>query len=383
MSVKYISKYFLAAAAALLAFTSCKKDKEVSTVVTPVDNFFAPQDSQYIKLQPTTAATVTFEWAQSLAADGGLVQYELLFDKDGGDFTHPVYAIASDNNGLYNKATLSHKDLNKIAALAGIQSLGVGKLHWAVLATKGVNGQKSKITRTLVVERPAGFADIPTDVYLTGSASEAGTDLTKAIRLKALSTGGEFEIYTSLKPGTYHFVDKTSGTPNTYAIQGGQISSADEITVGGTDTKVYRIKLDFNNAAATVTEIKALGLWYAVDNNVRFPLTYAGNGAWKLVNTEIDFVQESYGGEERYKFRLTTNDGTNDNFEWFGSSNSDNQRPTDASPAAYWYMFPIGGNDQWNYCFKFNGNVDKQKCDINVYFSPDKANYTHEVIINK
>lgn len=383
MSIKYISRYFLTAAAALLAFTSCKKDKEVSTVVTPVDNFFAPQDSQYIKLQPTTAATVTFEWAQSLAADGGLVQYELLFDKDGGDFSHPVYEIASDNNGLYNKATLSHKDLNKIAALAGIQSLGVGKLHWAVLATKGVNGQLSKITRTLVVERPAGFADIPTDVYITGSATEAGSDLSKAIRMKALATGGEFEIYTSLKPGTYHFVDKTTGTPNTYAIQGGQISSANEITVGGTDTKVYRIKLDFNNAAATVTEIKSLGLWYAVDNNVRFPLTYAGNGTWKLVNTEIDFVQQSYGGEERYKFRLSVNDGTNDSFEWFGSSNSDNQRPTDGSPAAYWYMFPISGNDQWNYCFKFNGNVDKQKCDINVYFSPDKANYTHEVIINK
>ncbi|PUZ29933.1 SusE outer membrane protein [Chitinophaga costaii] len=383
MSIKYFSRYFLAAAAVLLAFSSCKKDKKVSTVVTPVSNFFAPQDSQYIKLQPTSAATVTFEWEQSLAADGGLVQYELLFDKDGGDFSKPVYSVASDNNGLYNKATVTHKDLNKIAALAGIESLGVGKLKWAVLATKGVNGQKSTITRTLIVERPAGFADIPTDVYLTGSATEAGDDLSKAIRLKALATGGEFEIYTSLKPGTYHFVDKTTGTPNTFAIQGNQISSGNEITVSGTDTKVYRISLDFNNAAAKLTEIKSLGLWYCADNAIRFPLNYIGNGTWKLTNTEIDFVQESYGGEERYKFRLTTNDGTNDGTEWWGSSNSDNQRPTDASPAAYFYLNIIASSDQWNYAFKFNGNVDKQHCDINVYFSPDKANYTHEVIINK
>lgn len=381
MNIRSFTRYIIPALALLFAASSCKKDKTVSTVVSPVSNFFAPQDSLFVTLEPSSAATVTFEWQESLAADGGLVQYQLLFDKANGDFSKPVYAVTSDNNGLYNRATVTHKDLNKIAALAGIESLGTGTLKWAVLATKGVKGTLSSITHSITLQRPAGFAEIPGDVYLTGTATEAGDDLSKAIKLKAGATSGEFEIYTSLKPGTYHFTDKITGTPNVFAIQGSAISGEGEVTVGGTDTKVYRISLDFNNAAAKITEIKSLGLWYCADNAVRFPLDYAGNGTWKLANTQINFVQESYGGEERYKFRLTVNDGAADSFEWWGSSNNDNSRPTDASPASYFYLNFIASSDQWNYAYKFRSEADGSHCDINVYFSPDKAQYTHEVII--
>jgi hypothetical protein len=66
--------------------------------------------------------------------------------------------------------------------------------------------------------------------------------------------------------------------------------------------------------------------------------------------------------------------------EWYGSSNSDNNRPTAATPLSFWELKPVPNNDQYNYSFKFNGDVDTRNCDVNVYFAPDK-NYTHEVII--
>jgi hypothetical protein len=51
--------------------------------------------------------------------------------------------MPSDGNGLYNKLTISFKDLNKIADLAGIQPQETGKLKWTVMSSKGINVQKS------------------------------------------------------------------------------------------------------------------------------------------------------------------------------------------------------------------------------------------------
>src|SRR5690606_37092931 len=112
---------------------------------------------------------------------------------------------------------------------AGIPALGTGKLKWTVLAAKGYNVQPAAETRLLEVERPNGFAEIPVDVYLTGEATEGGADLASALRLKSIGNG-VFEIYTSLKDGAYHFVDRTSGTPNTYSLDGAILKEGGEST---------------------------------------------------------------------------------------------------------------------------------------------------------
>ncbi len=376
---QYLSLLFAGMLALLLSQTSCKKDDAINLNLTAPDSLRVPSDNAFVKLNPTTNASVVFEWKPGEAADGSLVMYELAFDKEGGDFANPVYKIASDGNGGQNRATLSHKDLNKIANLAGIASLAKGKLKWTLLASKGTNVQKAAADRILEVERPAGFSEIPADVYLTGDATEYGADLSKAGRLKQVRAG-EFEIYTALKAGTYHFVNKTSGTPVSFSIAGNLIQEEGETTVTG-DSKVYRINLDFNNAAAKLTEIKEVGLWFSPKKQVIVALPYVGKGIWKIENTPIEFFQESWGRDERYKFRLTVKEGTGaDATEFMGSTNADNQRPTASTPATFYYLVPVNSSD-YDYSYKFRSELDKANADVTVFLSPDVEAYTHEITV--
>ncbi len=377
-----MKRYSAAIIFSLLAFaiTACKKnDYTINTNLKPVDKLTAPVNGKFTKLQPATSATLTFEWDQARAEDGSLVLYEVVFDKESGDFSAPLARIASDGGGIQNKLTLSHKDLNTLAAKAGIPALGTGKLKWNVAASKGFNIQPSAETGTIELERPAGFAEIPVDAYLTGTATEAGAGAANALQMKML-TAGVFEIYTSLKDGTFQFIDRKSDAANTFYMDGGLLKEKGESTHAG-GAKAYRIRLDFNNATATVTEILSIGLWFAPEDKFLFETAYAGSGTWSASDQNITFRQESWGRDERYKFRIRVKDAAGtEGDEWIGSSNADNSRPTANTPPSFWELKPITNNDRWNYCYKFMTEVDTHNCDVKLYFYTDK-NYTHEIII--
>lgn len=355
----------------------CKDDYSLNTNLKPVEKLGAPVNDKFTKLQPATSATLSFEWEQARAEDGSLVLYEVVFDKEDGDFSNPVAKIASDGGGIQNKLTLSHKDLNSMAGKAGIPALGTGKLKWSVYASKGYNIQLAKESRLIEVERPNGFAEIPVDVFLTGTATEGGATLANAQRMKGV-TAGVFEIYTSLKDGKFQFVDRNTGTPTVYSMEGEALKESGESTQTG--TKVYRLKLDFNNGTATATEITSIGLWFAPDDKFLFEMAYTSAGTWSATNQVITFRQESWGRDERYKFRMSVKNSAGvAGEEWWGSANQDNNRPTDATAAAFWELKAVT-NDRWNNSYKFKTAVDTKACDVNVYFKADK-NYTHEVIV--
>lgn len=379
-----MKRYIVALAVSLpvtlaLIMAGCKKDDyKLNTNIMPVEKLTAPVNDKFTKLQPATSASVSFEWEQARAEDGSLVLYEVVFDKEAGDFSEPIAKIASDGGGIQNKLTLTHKDLNSLAGKAGIAALGIGKLKWAVNASKGFNVQPSKENRVIEVERPAGFAEIPVDVFLTGAATEAGADLANAKKLKSV-TAGVFEIYTSLNDGKYQFTDRNTGTPTTFYMDGGLLKENGESTHSG-GTKVYRLRLDFNNASSTATEITGMGLWFAPEDKIMYDLAYEGNSTWSFTDKVITFKQESWGRDERYKFRLNVKDAEGvAGEEWVGSSNQDNNRPTSATPLSFWELKPTT-NDRWNFCYKFQTEVDTKACDVKVYFQADK-NYTHEVIV--
>lgn len=361
-------------------FSGCKKDeREINMNITEVGAFYAPNDNLYVKLEPATSASVVFEWEQAKAEDGSLVMYEVAFDKEGGNFSSPVYKLSSDGNGVQNKLTLSHKDLNRIANFAGIQSLEKGKLRWTVLASKGTNVKQASVSRTIEVERPAGFAEIPTEVYITGSGTEAGDNLSAAMKMK--STGpGVFEIYTQLKPGNYRFVNKTTGTVTSYEVSGSFLKLGDGEPTPVTTPKVYRIELDFNNAAVKLAEVTKVSYWFAPRNAVEAELTYAGNGVFKAENVKIEFKQEGWGRDERYKFRMTLKDSNgNTIIEDWGSVNRDNSRPSATTPAAWYNVYKQNVN-QWDYTFKFPTEADNKTVDLILNFKPDAA-YSHQVVI--
>lgn len=376
--MKHLNNIIASGLLVLLLIAGCKKDKSLGhTQVSAVKTLFAPANALYIKLDAKAGST-DFQWEQARAEDNGVVLYEVVFDKVGGDFSKPLFSYSSEGNGLYNKLTLSHAELNKIAANAGIESLKSGKIQWTVRSSKGINVQQSAEVRTLELERPAGFSEIPADLYLTGSATESGADLTKARQFKK-TANGVFEIYTLLKDGTYHFAERVTGTPKTFSVSNNSLVKDGEVTSTG-GAKVYRVRVDFNTTTVVNTEIQTIGLFLSGDNKVIFTLPYTANGLFVATNAAVAFKQESWGRDERYKFRIAVKnqDGSSAE-EWLGSANMDNQAPVASTPPAFYEVLPVN-NSQYDFAFKFIKAADNKNVDVTLKLNAESA-YTHNVVV--
>ncbi|MFD0767280.1 SusE domain-containing protein [Mucilaginibacter lutimaris] len=379
--MKNIFYNLLAGMVALVVITGCKKDKTIgNTNVSAVSNLFLPEDGKYVKIASGASGSVAFEWEQARAEDNGLVLYEVAFDKEGGDFSKPLYSVPSDGNGLYNKLTVTFSDLNKIATLAGVKPQESGKVIWTVMSSKGINVKQSGLKRVIEIERPAGFTDIPTELFLTGTATEGGDDLSKAPKFKQTAPG-KFEIFTKLKAGSFHFADRATGTPATYSYDGTKLTEAGNTEFAGAD-KVVRIEVDFNVASYKTTEVTNVGLWFSADNKIWFDLNYTSNGTWESGVKPIVFHQESWGRDERYKFRFTFKnaDGTSTT-QWYGSTNSDNSAANSSTQPPYFYVVPVN-NSQYDYTFKFNHDFDNKSANIRLMFNATVPAYTHTVTAN-
>lgn len=369
-----ISKLFFIAAA--LVAVGCETDDSLShTEVSPVEALYSPEDNTFYNLGAQSSAV--FEWQAARAEDNGVVMYEVAFDEEGGDFSEPIYVIPSDGKGLQRTLNLSFTVLNQIAGMAGIEPENTGKLQWTVWSSKGINVEKSNLIRTIEVERPGGFPT-PDELFITGTATEAGDDLASAIPMK--KTGATtFEVYTSLSEGEYQLATRNTGTPETYFIEGEKLKAEGTTTYSG-EEKVYRIKVDFSDGSVELTEIQKLELWFAPNGEFLFELPYAGNGTWLADDEFIEFRQESWGRDERYKFKFTVVKNGETQEEWFGSTNADNSRPDANTSPAYWYMVPVT-NDHWANTFKFATEVDMSTVDIEVIFNTEVPEYIHNVTI--
>lgn len=356
----------------IVAFTSCKKDTkgQLNSSVTPVSTLTAPLNNATLNLNPG-GVSITFTWSTAPVPDGSdLVLYEVAFDKSGGDFSKPVYKILSDGSGVQAQATIPQDTLNKIASMAGIASSSTGNLKWAVIASKATNAKVGTTINTLQITRPAGFAVPPIALYVTGSATEAGTDVSKAIALKKTS-GGVFELYTSLQPGNYQLVDGLTASATKYYIDASGVIQQGNSTTTVAATKIpYRLYFDFNVATSKIVAIQSIGLFVSAYNAELGQLNYIGNGTWEAVKVPITFYQFSWGRDDRYKFALHTANG----IEYWGSSLANNNPPA-GQPATYFYLWPVT-NDQWNNTYKFPPAADTHNVTVDMYFQASGP-YTH------
>lgn len=357
---------------AVLSFASCKTDDTLKNLnVTSVQTLYEPVNNKSIVLQPSATASVYFEWQPALAEDGSLTLYQVAFDKVGGDFSNPLYVATADGNGANTHATLTHKQINKIAASAGIASSATGKLIWTVISSKGVNPKVGAVSNTLEVTRLAGFAEVPATVYITGEGSEGGTDISKASALKSVSDG-MFEIYTKLTAGkAYYFTDAKTGTPRQFYTNASAVLLEGSTTCTVATTGVYRIDLDFSIGASSMTQITKVEFFFCPLNALQFELDYVANGVWTAKSKPITFKQESWGRDQRYKFKMTTANGA----EWWGAPASFDSAPT--GNANYYYLVPASA-DQWSNKFKFASAMDMALVDMSVIFSASGP-YTHSV----
>lgn len=362
MKYKKLSLFSILIASISVLFMQCKKDeRDINLNVTEVKNFFAPADGKFVKLKPAANLVETFEWEQAKAEDGSLVLYEVAFDKENGDFSKPVFTVVSDNKGVLNKLSITHGDLSKIAALAGADFFQKIKLKWTVLSSKGTNVKPASISRIIEVERPGGFAVLPGQMYITGTASENGDVLASALKMRQLSPG-VFEIFTKLKAGTYKFVDANTGTPKQYNLK--DDAGILVIDVNGTTTfsgadKVMRIRLDFNNVNGSLAEVKSIQLWYCQGNTFWFSLPYTSNGVWRKDDWPTVLESVPWGLEERYKYKMVYNDGTGDKDLWLNSNFGDPPGQDGQYPSTVAYRtinMEQNNGSQYDWGWKFDRN---------------------------
>ncbi|HLT88907.1 MAG TPA: SusE domain-containing protein [Sphingobacterium sp.] len=350
--------------------------------VTAVNTLYEPVDNRSIQILASSTAAVYFEWEPVRVEDGGAALYEVVFAVNGGDLEQPIYRMVSDNSGYSNGATIPHRILNRIANMAGIGPGETGELIWTVVASRGINVATSNAVRSFSITTLDGFADIPEELFLTGEGSEAGATLADAMPFKQVAPG-EYEIFAQLQSGeTYQFVDRNQGTPRAFYADGSlkliESSTADEGTAAST-TGIFRIQLDFNMATVTMTEIKTLGLWFSPDNTVLWNLNYEGRGVWSGSGL-VNFKQEGWGNDNRYKFQLTINDGQ-DRTVQLGTLNETDEPPTAQSPPAYYFVKWLENVTQWDDKWKFVDAVDGNSPTIQVILQGDK-DYTHTVTVN-
>lgn len=373
--MKKILIKLLTVASFIFAFIACSDDGEVRDLdVTAVRSLYEPDNGKTITLQASASATLYFEWEPARAEDSGMILYEVAFDEADGDFSEPLFVAAADNNGGSNHATFTHKQLNKIAALAGIESSQQGTLKWTVFSSKGISPMKAEEERTLSLTRLSGLADVPDNLYITGVATENGDDLSEALMMKKLADG-EFEIYTRLTEGeSFKFVSATSGTPLEFSLSG------EQVVVGGTSsvskTGVYKYYLDFNIGSFTSKEVTKVSL-YLNWSQMKVELPYKAYGVWEVTNYTITGLSGGENTDDRYKFRMESSEGET---EWRAVNND--SKPT--GNEAYYYMVEKTNVEQWtnNQIWKSpatDGWSDKTY-DITFSLNPEGP-YTHNLVI--
>ncbi len=370
--MKTIYSKFLVVLLAVFAVGCSDDDKVSHTNVSAVDALYAPEDNVFMDLG--AQASATFEWQGAVAEDNGVVLYDVMFDREGGNFSTPLYVVPADGNGYQKTLTMSYTQLNQIATMAGIESETTGKLIWTVRSSKGINFVKSPVVRTIEVLRPAGFP-APDQLFITGTASEGGADVNGALPFK--KTGPTtFEIYTKLKAGDYQFITRKNGTPEVFFInEEGGLRQDGSVTYSG-EEKVYRIRIDFSDGTTNRVEVSKVELWFPPRSNAMFEYTYAGAGKWQALNKRIEFKDEGWGRDERYKFKISIVNGNTTTAEFLGSINADNNRPDANTPASYWHLVPVA-NDNYNNTFKFMGALDMQNVNALINLSGDAPAYTH------
>jgi len=367
----------------VLAFTACKEEMgKLNSQLSPVQALKDPANASSIVLQPSASASLYFDWEPSAVESSGTALYQIAFDKASGDFSNPVYVITADGHGYQNSATVTHKLMNKIAGMMGFGPSEAGTFKWTVFATKGLQSVKAAQENTITITRLAGFDAIPVDVYVTGAASEGGTDLSKAQKMKALGEGA-FEVYTKLSAGQpFYFTDAIKGTPTQYYTADGLVKIDGTSTVS-TDG-IYDITLDFSTGACTYTLVESIGFYFCPSDAILFNLPYIGNGVFQAKDQTVTFSQESWGRDQRYKFRMfvKTNGGADpeQEYEW-ATLNQTDSPPNASSPDSYYYLKLLTNPndiDQWDNKWKLMDQFDGTPATYTVYLQADQP-YTHSV----
>ena len=368
---------------ALLALGACQKHYEFNTEFTMPTSLDSPSA---VSLDVTSTQTVVLSWDGGKASDGGLVLYEVLFDKEGGDFSSPVDVRKSDQGAL-SQLTLSHADLNAIARKAGIKPNESGTLIWTVKASKGGVAKLFNSSRAITITRGEGLDNFPKALYLMGTGAKAsGEEEGREFRILA---DGLYQIYTRLTDGKLYFKSDDETNSQYYFDESLVLSEGEgsaDVTASNMG-EVSRITVDFNALSVKMETISGLQVFPCAArwlNDGEYPIhnttiSYVGKGVFKAGSMVIEQFFRGWdwcaaNGEERYTIYVKV-DGRD--CEWsttdskYGAS-----RPSVSWGVEYFELAEYEGRPDWGHGpFKFPEEVEGSVFDLYIYTSKDNLFY--------
>lgn len=359
--------------AVMAAGFGCTDDVKYTDVrVYPSQGLLYPADNHYLELRSGAGVTQTFRWEAASAQDGDKVQYEVVFF----DHASGGKEVARVDAGFGTSVEISHKVINRAAGTAGIETASEGEIYWTVAASRGsISVMADAERRQVTVKRLMGFNFIPAELYITGGATETGTELENARQFSNISAAGdegEFQIFTRLSgSGNFTFVDGKESGARSYCIENDILSESSAGTASPS-AGIYLINLDFNIRAYTIQKVENMRFVFCIRGNQPVYLDYMGDGVWQKMNVPSNF--ENGWKDDRYFFRVDI-DGAN---QKLGSINVDNSSaPGSTTGSFYNVYFAPEGNPDWDYSFKvlsgsgYHGSTGKL---MNIYLYMNDRN---------
>ncbi len=354
---------------AVLTFAGCQQ-YELNTDFTVPTALVSPEA---VVLDVTSSVPVVLSWEGGSAADGGVVLYEVLFDKESGDFSNPLAAMKSDL-GASPKLTITHAGLNGIARSAGITPNETGNIKWTVTASKGGEVRPSGIEKVLTLTRGDVVDNIPENLYLYGTATENNGQGGLAFRRVE---EGKFVIYTTFKDGKVNFKSSTSADAYVYFAADGILKEGEgtiDMTATASD-KVIRMTVDYNSMSVTTDEIgkDVRCIWGATYADIAV-CRYAGDGKF-VGEGNIVFYGPGVPGtpdwcswiEERYYFIAKVNGVETC---WGRHDSVSAERPVGGEPASFYALYEYPWS-QWDHLWKMSGDLDKKHATITIDTNAD------------
>jgi starch-binding outer membrane protein SusE/F len=277
---------------------SCGNDDNLEPVgnwsITSATPSLPAANSAIVLDEDQPASKIRFEWSAATTTNRFVVGYTVLLLPSGTDDpANALMSITPANNGrnLYAETTADAIDY---ALWTKCYPAGAAvNMKWTVVSKaiekEAVASQNISFTR-FATER------MPESLFITGTGTEAGTDVTKAIAMRAqLDAEGHatnvFDVYTTLTSGsTYQFRDKAAVFSKVFGGKDKALEGCGP-AIAAPETGTYRITVDLN---ANTYDLFKVEHWSLVGDAVEggwggdVPLTYQGKGIW---SAKLDFFK--------------------------------------------------------------------------------------------
>ena len=358
--------------AMLAVATACQKHYELNTDFAMPTSLSSPSS---VTLDVTSSSTVQLAWTGGGAADGGIVLYEVLFDKAGGNFSEPLTVMPSDL-GAGQTLTLTHAALNTIARKAGVAPNQTGSFIWTVRGSKGGVSKTYDGYETLSVTRGEGIDNMPERLFVAGSAAkEAGQEF-------RVVEEGLYSIVTRLGAGSLRFTSEKGGGLVFHASEAGKLveGEGDYSVAEAPATGLARITVNFNTLSLKIESVEAQlhAAWEATGVDFAV-LEYEGDGVFSGEGEAVFYGPGRDGTpswcswvEERYSFFVEI-DGVQKRWGSGFGSNSFTPDGTDS----FYYIYEFDKVD-WDALWKMDHALDLKNVRVTVWTNKDNQ-FTHMV----